>query len=127
MRIVPLYAALLALLFIGLSIRVIRQRLRVRAAVGDAGDPALLRAMRVQANFAEYVPLTLLLLFFAELDGAPSALLHALGLALLAGRCSHALGVSQQRENLLYRRIGMGLSFGVMLVAAGYLLAVRLP
>ncbi|MEN9842262.1 MAG: hypothetical protein RLZZ612_91 [Pseudomonadota bacterium] len=30
-----------------------------RVAVGDGGHPELLRAMRVHANFAEYVPLSL--------------------------------------------------------------------
>lgn len=47
MRIVPLYAALLALLFVGLSLQTLRMRRRLRIAVGDAGNLAMLRAMRV--------------------------------------------------------------------------------
>jgi len=120
-RIVPFYAALLALLFIALAFRVIRERVRARVGVGDAGDPMLLRAMRVHANFAEYVPLALLLLAFMELQGTAAALLHGLCVALLAGRLSHAFGVSRQPEPLLFRRIGMGLTFAVMGVAAGSL------
>ena len=120
-RIIPFYAALLALVFVGLAFAVIRQRVRLRVAVGDAGNPALLRAMRVHANFAEYVPLTLLLLAFMEMQGVAASLLHGLGLALLTGRLSHAFGVSRHPENLLFRRIGMGLTFSVMGLAAGNL------
>jgi len=65
MHIVPLYAALLALIFVALSVRTLRMRRRLRIAVGDGGDTALLRAMRVHANFAEYVPLSLLLIVVA--------------------------------------------------------------
>ena len=36
------------------------------------------RAMRVHANFAEYVPLALILVAFAELQGQPAAFVHGL-------------------------------------------------
>jgi len=66
----PLYAALLGLMFIALSIRTIRLRRRYRVAIGDGRKALLQRAMRVNANFAEYVPLALLLIYFVELhDG----------------------------------------------------------
>jgi len=61
MTILPVYAALLALLFVLLSIRTIRTRHSRKVALGHGDDPAMLRAMRVHANFAEYVPLALLL------------------------------------------------------------------
>nr|WP_323893986.1 MAPEG family protein [Aeromonas allosaccharophila] len=66
MTILPVYAALLALLFVLLSIRTIRTRHSRRVALGHGDDPAMLRAMRVHANFAEYVPLALLLIYFVE-------------------------------------------------------------
>ncbi len=64
MTILPVYAALLALLFVLLSIRTIRTRHSRKVALGHGDDPAMLRAMRVHANFAEYVPLALLLISF---------------------------------------------------------------
>jgi uncharacterized membrane protein YecN with MAPEG domain len=118
MHIVPLYAALLALLFVVLSVRTLRLRRRLRIAVGDAGDATMLRAMRVHANFAEYVPLSLVLLFFVESDGASALLLHGLGLGLLVGRLVHAYGVSQARERFAFRVIGMALTLGVLAVSA---------
>lgn len=126
MRIVSLYAAVLALLFVALSVRTLRLRRRLRIAVGDRGDEVLLRAMRVHANFAEYVPLALLLLFFAQSAGASDAFLHAGGAALVVGRVSHAWGVSQVRENYRFRVVGMALTFAVIVGCALRLLAAAL-
>jgi uncharacterized membrane protein YecN with MAPEG domain len=112
------YAALLALLFVALSFLVIRQRYRTRLAIGTGDDPALVRAARVHANFAEYTPLALLLILLAELLGTPGWWLHPLGLALLIGRSLHAYGVSNLDENLRYRQIGMMLTFGTIVTAA---------
>jgi uncharacterized membrane protein YecN with MAPEG domain len=119
----PFYAALLALLFMALSARTIRLRRRHRIAMGDGDNSELRRAMRVHANFAEYVPLALLLVFFVEADGAPILWVHLLGGALLCGRALHAWGVSQPRENFRYRVSGMVLTFGVM-AAAGLTIAI---
>lgn len=118
MPITALYAGLLAPLFIFLSIRVIGQRRGAKVAVGDGGDMTLLRRMRVHANFAEYVPLALLLMALAEsLDTWPW-LLHLLGVALLAGRLLHAYGVSQPKENFAFRVGGMMATFTMIGAAA---------
>lgn len=122
MRIIPVYAALLAVLFVYLSIRVIRMRRTARVAIGAKGHPGLERAMRVQANFAEYVPFTLVLLVMLELNGLTPSILHGLGAVLLAGRGLHAYGVSHEPENLRFRVTGMALTFTIILVAALLLL-----
>lgn len=122
MHILPLYAALLALLFIILSVRTLRLRKSLQIGVGDGGNKEMLRAMRVHGNFAEYVPLCLILLFLVEAQGAQPLLVHGLGLALLVGRISHAYGVSQTKENLMFRVAGMALTFISLLISAIYLL-----
>ena len=66
----PLYAGLLALLFVALSARVIVQRRRAHVSVGDGNDQSLRQKMRVHANFAEYTPIGLVLLGLTELQGA---------------------------------------------------------
>ncbi len=53
MPVTPLYAALLALFFVALSIRTIRLRRRYRVAIGDGRNTLLQRAMRVNANFSD--------------------------------------------------------------------------
>jgi len=122
----PGYAALLGMIFVILSLRTIRLRRHHRVAVGDGGNAELRRAMRVHANFAEYAPLALLLVYFVEHDGAEMLLVHALGCALLAGRLLHAWGVSQDRENFRYRVSGMILTFGTIITAALAILITRL-
>jgi uncharacterized membrane protein YecN with MAPEG domain len=126
MRILPAYAALFALIFVYLSLRTIGLRRRLQIAVGDAGNPLMLRAMRVHANFAEYVPFALLLIFLVESQGARAGLVHGLCLTLLIGRVLHAWGLSQARENFRFRVIGMVLTFATLVSAALYLLIVTL-
>ena len=74
--------------------------------------------MRVQANFAEYTPFALLLLFLAEYSGLAGFWLHLLGALLVLGRLSHAYGVSQDPEPLKFRVIGMVLTFSMLLLSA---------
>ncbi|MFN3348752.1 MAPEG family protein [Pseudorhodoplanes sp.] len=118
LTIVPVYAAILAVLFFALSIRIIALRRASKLPLGFQGDIALERRVRAQGNFAEYVPLALLLLAFVEMRGAPAWLLHVLALLLVAGRISHAYGVSQLRETFAFRVTGMGMTFTVILCAA---------
>jgi uncharacterized membrane protein YecN with MAPEG domain len=113
----PLWAALLALLYLVLAAQVIRARYRTRTALGTGNDPGLERAIRAHANFAEYVPLTLILLTLAELQGAAPWLLHLLGAMLLIGRAVHAYGISQTEEVLIRRSAGVALTFGVLVTA----------
>ena len=111
MTVTPVYAGILALLFVGLSMRVIALRRGARVGLGDGGNRLLMRRMRVQANFAEYVPLCLLLMAFAELQGAPAWVLHGIGTVLLAGRLIHSTGVSREPEPTGFRTVGMVMTF----------------
>lgn len=122
MQILPMYASILAIIFVALSIRTLRLRRSLKIAIGDAGDNRMLRAMRVHSNFAEYAPYALFMIYLVEINGAPAILIHALGLSLLVGRLSHAFGVSQEDEHFQYRVAGMALTFTVFLVSSAYLL-----
>ena len=79
MSITPLYAGVVTLFFVFLSFRVIGGRRAARVALGDGGDRILLRRLRVHGNFAEYVPLAIVLMALAELQGAPAWTLHLVG------------------------------------------------
>ena len=113
-----LWAGLLALLYLALSVRVVGHRRRARIALGHGTDRLLERAVRTHANFAEYAPFALLLMLVAELGGAWAPLLHLAGLALLAGRAVHAWGVAREPEDLRLRPVGMGLTFAALLLLA---------
>lgn len=126
MPITALYAALLAALFILLSVRVIGVRRGQRVEIGDGGDKELLRRMRVHANFAEYAPYALILIGLAESLRAPALWLHALGLTLLAGRTVHAYALSQTPHIMQLRVLGMALTFTVLGLGAATCLLLSL-
>ncbi len=115
------YAALHGWIFIGLSLRTVILRRSLHVPLGDAGHETLLRAMRIHANFAEYVPLSLLLIYFAEQRSAPVWMLHALGSALLIARVLHAYGLSSASIKTPFRPAGLALTLTVMLTASSFL------
>ena len=114
----PIYAGFLALLYLALSIRVIQHRHAAGISVGDAGDKALAKKMRVQANCAEYAPMGLILLFLAEIQGAPIWALHILGAMLLLGRLAHAAGMGATPQRVGLRIFGMALTLAMIGLAA---------
>lgn len=105
-----LAAALLGILHIILTLRAIKLRRANKVALGDGGQEALQRAIRVQGNFAENAPLGLLLSGLLYFLGW-SNIAGGLALLLLVGRGVHALGVSQAPEDYRYRVTGMVLTF----------------
>jgi len=118
-----LYVGLCGVMLVVLSIRVIALRRRYRIGIGDGGRDDLGRAVRVHANFVEYTPLALLALAAVELGGFPVWLVHALGVALVAGRLLHAQGLTQSIGTSFGRFLGMLLTFGVLLIASALCLA----
>ena len=124
MHVVLLYAAVLAFLFVMLSVRTVLMRRRLGVAIGHGDDKRMLRATRVHSNFAEYVPLALILIYLVEATGGAPVAVHVLGTCLVVGRISHAFGVSQVNEDVRYRVVGMALTFAVLIAAAARLLYV---
>jgi uncharacterized protein len=114
----PLWASFLTILYLWLAAQVIRARYRTRTALGSGGDPALERAIRAHANFAEYVPLALILIACIELQGGWPWFAHLLGATLFAGRTIHALGISREAEILSQRRNGMILTVTTLAIGA---------
>ena len=110
MTVTPIYASLIALLFLVLSYRIIIYRRTQRLSLGDYGDKALLARMRAQANCAEYAPTGLILLLLVELQRAPGAAVHILGLMLLAGRLAHGYGFSKHPQIMNLRVAGTALT-----------------
>ena len=118
LSIVPFYAALLAGFFIFLSMRVVRIRRQEKIGVGDGNNVRLRRAIRVHGNFAEYVPLALILAAFVEMQQYATIIVHALCWILIVGRLIHAYGVSREKEDYRFRVAGMVLTFTTIAVSA---------
>lgn len=115
----PLYALPMVILFIALSVQVIRYRRAHRLPLGDAGDRELLARIRAQGNCAEYMPLGLLLLMMAELAGTSAIGLHIAGLTLAIGRLIHAAHLLILRSQYGLRVIAITMTFTSYLVATG--------
>ena len=116
--VVPAYGAVLALFYIFLSSRVIRSRVAARVKIGTGGNPGLERRMRIHANFAEYVPLALLLLFFMEAQGRAAWLLHVLCIALVIARFGHAYALWEEKEIFRLRVATVSTTFFVIAAAS---------
>ena len=115
------YAALLALVLLGLSIRIVMLRRQHRVGIGVGEVRALECAVRAHGNFCEYVPIALILLLL--LDLAPAVgdwVVHALGAMLLIGRIAHAIGLNRSAGTSSGRFIGTLLTWLMLLFSALY-------
>ncbi|WP_431283493.1 MAPEG family protein [Humitalea sp. 24SJ18S-53] len=122
MHIAATYVALHTLLLMTLAMLVLRQRWRSSVDIGDGGDPGLFRAIRVHANAVEQAAPTFAILILFALLGAPAWALHAFGATTLAGRLAHAWGLAGGTPRMIWRQIGMGLTWtGLGLGALGLL------
>lgn len=113
-----------AIFLVLLSFPIANRRRASKVPFGDAGDERFTRLIRAQANFVEYVPLALVAIGLVEMGGASQLLVCGLAAALAAGRLLHAFGLLA--DMLIGRALGTVLTFAVLLVAGGLLLAGQL-
>ena len=111
-------SALLVFIFIKLSFQVIELRKMHKVAFGDGGIDALERAIRAHANFAEYVPMGLILMGALELNGAPWMLVAFVGGFLVLGRYFHAKGINEPPPEFRNRVRGMKITFAALGLSA---------
>ena len=117
-RITLLFTSLHVLLYLALSFRVVAHRKASRIGIGTGGNEALGRAVRVHANFGQYVPLALLLLALLEVSGIHTGLLWIFGAALFVARVLHAVGLGASAGVSFGRFSGAVLTFTVLLAMA---------
>jgi uncharacterized membrane protein YecN with MAPEG domain len=110
-----LYGALIALVFLALSARVIMYRRANQLGLGDHGDKSLMKRMRAQANCAEYAPFGLLLMLLVDLQNPTPIVLHLIGTLLLLGRAAHGYGFSASPPKMNLRAGGMLLTLASFL------------
>jgi len=103
--------AVLTIIFIKLSFAVIGLRRKNKVGLGSVGHEDLERAIRAQGNFAEYVPLGIILITCLELNGAPWWLVALPGIALIIGRLIHAVGINTPPPDFSKRILGMKFTF----------------
>ena len=104
-------ASVLSLMFVWLSVQVIKCRRAFKVLIGYGEQPELEWAIRAQGNFSEYVPITLILFACAEYNKTDWKVLLIFAGMLICGRLLHAFGFLFARDNLGYRVKGMLLTF----------------
>jgi len=121
LAVTALYAGLLGLWLVFLSITVIRLRRKHKVSILGGGVNELELAIRAHGNASEYIPIALILMGLAEVAGTANWLLHLAGLVLVAGRLMHGGYFLAGAKTLNVRVVGMILTISVI---AG--LAIRL-
>jgi uncharacterized membrane protein YecN with MAPEG domain len=120
------YLALLGLVYAALALQVVRLRRGNRVTFGDGENVRLRSAIRVHANFVEYVPIIALLVAMLEMSGVPAIRVHALMGALLVARLLHPLGMYSKPGTWQFsagRVGGIVITISVLIAAALFALA----
>ena len=128
--IIAVYTGVLALIFFVLSARTIQGRVAYRIALGDGDHPDMRSRMRAHANFAEYVPICLLMMWLLANMGFSATVIHVLGIMLVVARVLHPFGVHIRKSPNPPRLVGASLTLlvvlgGAILVLLGALSTVR--
>lgn len=91
------YAALMGFFIIYLGRRVAYCRRDNQLGIGGESHKELSVLVRAHGNAVENIPITLLLMVMAELNGAGALLLHVYGVVLVASRVAHAHGFIESK------------------------------
>ena len=119
------YLGVLGLLFAFLGLRVARMRRGEKIGFGDGDNRYLRSAIRAHANFAEYVPIIVLMNALLEMGGASAVQMHVLLGTLTVSRILHPFGMHAKPmtpQFIVGRIVGMILTFLVLLASALLLL-----
>ena len=125
LTITSLYAALFAVILLPITIRVGLSRIATETWFLDGGDDILLKRIRSQANFLEYVPFALCLMALVEIGGASATYLHAIGGILLVSRVMHYITLNTN-PIAMTRPISKAGTFAVFIMCAGWLLNAQI-
>ncbi len=117
-----------AILHVWLSLRVSLLRRPLKIGVGDGGNQVLLRRIRAHGNFAENVPLFLILLGLLEFATGGHLWLWGTAILFVLARLLHAFGMDRPGANWM-RVAGVSISWAALLALGLYaiLLAYQSP
>lgn len=129
-----LYASVLTLMFVALSGYIIKGRQKYKINLHDGENIDLTKRIRAQANFIEYTPLFLILLYLCEQSQLSAPYLHTLGLIFIISRALHAYGLLFNEKyidgvfqgNTFFRGRGIELTFSTLILMALYLISIVL-
>ena len=112
-------AAAAGLLHVWLAMRCSQVRIRAKISIGDGGNTLMETRMRSHANFAENMPIFLILLGLVEFAGGTQRWLWLAAIVFVLARIAHAFGMERPAPNPL-RAGGMLLTLLLIVTLAVY-------
>ena len=111
-------AALLGALMVFMTASLALHRRRKLVSYGDGGDGQFAKRLRGQGNAVEQIPISLILLGFAEATQNPVAVIWLIAALMISGRFLHAWQFWNRGGIFFFR------PFGVALTLAGQVTAI---
>ena len=125
LKLTAIYAAILTFVYVKLTLNVINLRRQNEVSLGDGGREDLQQAIRSHGNFAEYVPLGLILLGCLEANHIHWTIVLLLGGVFTTGRLFYAKAFLEARPNTELRVKGMKFTlWGLQALAATNVIAL---
>ena len=125
LKLTAIYAAILAFVYVKLTLNVINLRRQNEVSLGDGGREDLQQAIRSHGNFAEYVPLGLILLGCLEANHIHWTIVLLLGGVFTTGRLFYAKAFLEATPNVDLRVKGMKFTlWGLQALAATNVIAL---
>jgi uncharacterized membrane protein YecN with MAPEG domain len=125
LKITAIYAAILTFVYVKLTLNVINLRRQNQVSLGDGGREDLQQAIRSHGNFAEYVPLGLILLACLEANHIHWTIVLLLGGVFTTGRLYYAKAFLEATHNIELRVKGMKYTlWGLQALAATNVIAL---
>ncbi len=118
------YVAVLVLLGVVLTFRVVFVRRAEKVGIGDGGNKELARRIRVHGNFCEQAPMLFVVLALLPVLGAREWMVHVVGFCAVTGRMLHAIGLNQTIGPSFGRVAGMILTTSALVIGAISLLVL---
>jgi uncharacterized membrane protein YecN with MAPEG domain len=125
LKLTAIYAAILTFVYVKLTLNVINLRRQNEVSLGDGGREDLQQAIRSHGNFAEYVPLGLILLGCLEANHIHWTIVLLLGGVFTTGRLFYAKAFLEATPNTELRVKGMKFTlWGLQALAATNVIAL---
>ena len=125
LKLTAIYAAILTFVYVKLAFNVINLRRQNEVSLGDGGREDLQQAIRSHGNFAEYVPLGLILLGCLEANHIHWTIVLLLGGVFTTGRLFYAKAFLEATPNMELRVRGMKFTlWGLQALAATNVIAL---
>ena len=112
----PVYALLVALIWLVLWFRVRNRRAALKQSIGDGGDAELHLRIRQHGNCQEWAVFLLIMMIVAEGSGVSALWLHVSGVLLVLGRVAHPFGLHTEKSGTPLRYVGNSTNLVALLI-----------